>query len=1356
MGSRMITQALPMTEPEAPLVQSGIPGTGESFESLFGTDMGAAKSKVDGTVLEVTADNIKIRGKDRRVHNVELYNNHPYNRKSIVGSTVILVKRKDGSIWRGAISAYVHDDGDQALAVDPRTKRSAWHRITATQKHKNDKKLILVRTRSGRSVVVTADHSLLTLDELGQLAPIYPCDCIVNRTRLPVAMIHDAVDDTTLDYNRGVLAGLYLSEGHCPPSQPGLVGIAVAPDNRAAEVMTLCRQLGTKPFRSGGQVCFTDHPLCEWLTTTFGHLSGNKRVPATFLTAARAFRDGLINGYMAGDGCLSQDNGGAVQLVAVSTSRQLRDDLVDVLLSLGIFTSLFDAPRQHLNAAWNDAYGFRVINQCLDGMSMWFFYCDRECRLQAMRSEHYRASPYALVPIWPSRHARKLLYDAHPHVTSYLHKTAWEGAVAKHRLRGCAGVYGQWAKSDVLWDPIVAIQPVDGESEEFVYDLCVEEAEAFAVCHGLVVHNTFVHNTPTVRPGDQVSAGDIVASSNFTDSQGVTALGKNVRVAYLAHKGFNFEDATVISESFAKRASSEHMYQHGLNLGKDTKASKHAFISIFPGTYDRKVLENYDDNGIIKPGTEVRMDEPLILAVKPRTAGPRIGRRKAAWTDASVKWEHHSPGLVTDVYKGNKDISVIVKSVNPTQVGDKFSGRYGDKGVVAAIVPDDEMPHGPDGKPYEMLLNPLGVISRGNPSQVLEASLGKIAALTGKPYRLADFESPDDLREFVEKELRKHNLTSTVTITDPQTGRETKDILDGNRFIMKLHHTAEAKSQGRATGGYTAEGQPAKGGASGSKRVGMLELNALLSHGAYKTIRDASLIRGQRNEEYWRQVMSGFSPPDPEVPFVYEKFVAQLKGAGINPVKQGSRLNIMAMTNNDVHTLTEDRELTNAETVDWRLGKLTPKRGGLFDTTNTGGHGGNQWSYIKLPEPLPNPVMEEPIRRILGMTQKQYESVLSGAESVPGRDDMTGPAGLRAALDDINIKKELEKARAEIRGGKKTYRDKAIRRLQFLKAADTLKQHPRDWMLDRVPVLPPIFRPISLMSETGARLINDANFLYKELWDASDNLKKMSELSDDVTEERLAVYKAFKGITGLGDPIQPEHREQNIKGILKHVFGSSPKYGTVQRKLLGTTVDLVGRATITPNPNLDMDQVGLPIDKAWTLYQPFVVRRLVRRGMGTLKAMQAVKDRTDAALTELQGEMKTRPVIINRAPVLHRYGVMAFWPQLTSSETLEIPPLTVSGFNADFDGDAMQFHVPSSDSAVKESVNKLMPSRNLLAAGDFDVNYSPSMEYVGGLWAASSERDKKPVRSFRSKKDALRAYARGEINVGQRIEVLEG
>jgi DNA-directed RNA polymerase subunit beta' len=252
------------------------------------------------------------------------------------------------------------------------------------------------------------------------------------------------------------------------------------------------------------------------------------------------------------------------------------------------------------------------------------------------------------------------------------------------------------------------------------------------------------------------------------------------------------------------------------------------------------------------------------------------------------------------------------------------------------------------------------------------------------------------------------------------------------------------------------------------------------------------------------------------------------------------------------------------------------------------------------------------------------------------------------------------------------------------------------------------------------------------------------------------VYKAFRAVTGLGDPIQPKSREQGIRGMLKHVFGAGPKWGTVQRKLLGSTVDLVGGAAISPNPTLDMDQIGLPEDKAWAIYKPFIVRGLVRRGLPKLQARREVEERTSSAKQELLREMSERPVLVTRAPSLHRYNILAFWPQLTHNDTLEVPPIVCGGFGADFDGDRMQFHVPADTSAVKDAINKMLPSRNLLAVSSFQPHYIPNREFQSGLYQASAGVDhSKPRRTFRSAKDAIKAFYRGEINADQQVEIVE-
>jgi DNA-directed RNA polymerase subunit beta' len=187
-----------------------------------------------------------------------------------------------------------------------------------------------------------------------------------------------------------------------------------------------------------------------------------------------------------------------------------------------------------------------------------------------------------------------------------------------------------------------------------------------------------------------------------------------------------------------------------------------------------------------------------------------------------------------------------------------------------------------------------------------------------------------------------------------------------------------------------------------------------------------------------------------------------------------------------------------------------------------------------------------------------------------------------------------------------------------------------------------------------------------------------------------------------------------------------------------------------------MNQVGLPEAKAWNLYEPFVVRNLVQSGMPAMQAAKAVESKSKAAYQALKDVVTQRPVLINRAPTLHKYGIMAAWPVLTKSETLQIPPALVAPFGADFDGDTMSYSVPVSQEAVDEAVEKMMPDKNLLSASTDKPNYMPSNEYLQGLYFASRKPDRKKNKIvFNTKQEAIKAFAQGKIKINDPIEIKE-
>ena len=516
---------------------------------------------------------------------------------------------------------------------------------------------------------------------------------------------------------------------------------------------------------------------------------------------------------------------------------------------------------------------------------------------------------------------------------------------------------------------------------------------------------SLIYNTPMVKVGDQFKAGSLLARSNFTDDQGVMAIGVNAKVGWMA-EGEAWEDAFVISEDFAKRVESENLYRYPIEFGKSDKRGKHAFIGVFPAKYEKAQLERLDDKGVVKPGTVVKFGDPLVLSIqgqKPAVGGKVHRKGKMTYKDTSVTWDHHTDGVVTDVYDDDGKVQLAVKTSAAAQLADKLANRSGLKGVVGKIVPTEQMPRDANGEPLDVIMSPLGIVSRGNPVAKIETALAKIAKVRGKPYRIPDFDEIEDLQDFVDKEAKKYGVKLREDVYDPRTGRKIEGVDVGYKYLMRLHHDAEAKGQGRGVGKYNQEGAPARGSSEGekAKKFSLLEQHAILASGGYEFARDTALIRGQASPDFWMNYMQGNNPPEPTVPPIYEKFMASLKAAGINPVRRGSKTRLMPLTDNAIKELAGDRRISNGETVDF-MRDLSAVKGGLMDEKIFGD--GDRWAAIDLPSPYPNPVFETPIRQLMGVTQKEYREILAGRKDfeLRGVKYGKGPEAIQKYLKSLD------------------------------------------------------------------------------------------------------------------------------------------------------------------------------------------------------------------------------------------------------------------------------------------------------------------------------------------------------------------
>ena len=675
-------------------------------------------------------------------------------------------------------------------------------------------------------------------------------------------------------------------------------------------------------------------------------------------------------------------------------------------------------------------------------------------------------------------------------------------------------------------------------------------------------------------------------------------------------------------------------------------------------------------------------------------------------------------------------------------------------GNCTKILPDHEMPKLQSGDHIEVLLNPAGVPGRINLGQVLETAASKIARKTGKPYIVNNFD-PDvpNYTKKVMEDLKKHGLSDTEILLDPKTDRPIKShpILAGEQFILKLHHTAEGGIKARSRGAYDVNEQPKKGPTGKAQTFDAAGLYALLAHGARANIREILTVKSDKNDDYWNALQSGESLPPPKIPFAYKKFEGYLRGMGVNVEKDGSKISLAPLTDRQVLAMSAG-ELKNPG-LGVKGKSVKPEKGSIFDTEVTGTQLkdgtlvlGKKWSHFPLPERSPNPIFEQPIRTLLGLSQKRFKDIISGADTINGT---SGPAALSDALSGINVEKELGAANEEIPKAAKSRLSALRKKAKYLSALKETGLSPREaYTMKYVPVLPPVMRPVSILPN-GDLHTDDVNDLYRGLAQTGQQLSSSEVRSGEIPVDAdggrnqlwTELYDGLKALTLTG---KSRGHELHKKGIIEMIAGTgSPKLGYFQRKIIGKRQDLSMRGVIVPEPELGIDELGIPEGAAKEIYRPFIQRRMVRQGYTPGAASEAIKNNTKEATYALQDEMEDRPILLKRDPVLHKYGVQAFKPRIVRGSAVQIHPLATSGYNADFDGDKMNAYVPVSNEAVKEAFN-MLPSRNLFSPSTGKLMYTPTQESMMGLYDLS-KFGKRTKHRFKNVEEAARAVQAGKM-----------
>lgn len=420
---------------------------------------------------------------------------------------------------------------------------------------------------------------------------------------------------------------------------------------------------------------------------------------------------------------------------------------------------------------------------------------------------------------------------------------------------------------------------------------------------------TALHHRVLVKKGDKVKKGDILAD-NYSSDKGQLALGQNLLVAFMSWRGYNFEDAIVISERLVRedKFSSIHIEEFSVNV-RDTKLGPEITTYDIPNVGEVK-LKDLDEDGVVRIGAEIRANDILVGKISPKgevelTPEERLlksifGEKAANVKDTSLRLDHGMQGRVIGTKffsreKGDKLEPGIIKKIyvemaqfRKISVGDKLAGRHGNKGVIAKVLPEEDMPYLEDGTPVDVVLNPLGVASRMNLGQILETHLGWAADKLG--YQAITPALSGATEEEIKEEMKKAGIPDggKVKLYDGRTGESfDQKVTVGKIYMMKLDHMAEDKIHMRSIGPYSLiTQQPLKGKAQeGGQRFGEMEVWALEGHGVAHTLQEMLTIKSDDiigRSAVYNSIIRGEKFKGPNLPASFHVLLNELKGLGLD------------------------------------------------------------------------------------------------------------------------------------------------------------------------------------------------------------------------------------------------------------------------------------------------------------------------------------------------------------------------------------------------------------------------------------------------------------------------------------------
>lgn len=399
---------------------------------------------------------------------------------------------------------------------------------------------------------------------------------------------------------------------------------------------------------------------------------------------------------------------------------------------------------------------------------------------------------------------------------------------------------------------------------------------------------------------------------------------------------------------------------------------------------------------------------------------------------------------------------------------------------------------------------------------------------------------------------------------------------------------------------------------------------------------------------------------------------------------------------------------------------------------------------------------DTPLEKKQLLTEREYRE--KRMQYGQGFQAAMGAEAIKQLLLDVQLEKEVAELKEELKSAQGQKRTRAIRRLDILEAFRNSGNDPSWMVMDVVPIIPPDLRPM-VQLEGGRFATSDLNDLYRRVINRNNRLKRLLDLNAPniiVQNEKRMLQEAVDALIDNGRRGRPVTGPGNrpLKSLSHMLKG---KQGRFRQNLLGKRVDYSGRSVIVVGPNLKMYQCGLPKEMAIELFKPFVMKELVERELANnIKNAKRKIDRQDEAIWDvLEDVIREHPVLLNRAPTLHRLGIQAFEPILVDGRAIRLHPLVCEAYNADFDGDQMAVHVPLSDEAQAEARMLMLAAQNILNPKDGKPVVTPSQDMVLGNYYLTMEEEGREGEGmvFKDLTEAITAYQSGYVHMHSRIGV---